>query len=82
MASAQPTHVLYHNYFSICSIMARYTYALRGEPKSANDDIRLEQKSIELPKGEQLTEHYLCDINPAGEVKTTTAVLCSVAEFE
>lgn len=48
--------------------MARYTFAVRGEPQDANNEIRIEERQINLGKGEQLTEHYLCDINPAGDV--------------
>ena len=66
--STKPTHVLYHFHYSICSIMARYTYALRGSPTDPKDEIRIEEKSVALDKGEQNTQHYLCDINPAGEV--------------
>ncbi len=48
--------------------MVRYTFALRGDPKSADHDIRLAEEEINIMRGEQLTEHYLCDINAAGEV--------------
>jgi hypothetical protein len=48
--------------------MVRYTYALRGEAKDAHDEIRLTEEDINIMKGDQLTEHYLCNINAAGEV--------------
>ena len=51
--------------------MARYSYALRGTPKDPKDEIRIEEKQVHLGKGEQLSEHYLCDINPAGDVSPT-----------
>lgn len=66
--SDKPTHLLYHFHYSICSIMARHTYALRGAVNDPKNEIRIEEKAVHLGKGEQLTEHYLCDINPAGEV--------------
>jgi hypothetical protein len=67
-ASTKPTHYLYHFDYSICSLMARYSYVLRGTAIDPKDEIRIEEKSVHLGKGEQLTEHYLCDINPAGDV--------------
>lgn len=48
--------------------MARYTYAVRAEPENSKNEIRIEERQVNLGKGEQLTEHYLCDINPAGDV--------------
>lgn len=46
----------------------RYTYALRGEPKPTEDEIRIEEEEVNIMIGEQLTEHFLCEINAAGEV--------------
>ena len=57
--------------------MVRYTYALRGTPNDPKNEIRIVEKEVHLFKGEQLTEHYLCDINPAGEVKTYFVMLRS-----
>ena len=69
MSSKEPTHTLYHNLYSVCSLMVRYSFALRGSPKSPSqeNEIRINEQSIALT-GEQLTEHYLCDINANGEV--------------
>jgi hypothetical protein len=61
--------------------MARYTYALRGSPTDPKDEIRIEEKSVALDKGEQNTEHYLCDINPAGEVCVRCPLFCSPAKL-
>ena len=68
MDSKEPNHTLYHFPYSICSIMVRYTFALRGQPKDTDSEIRIQEKPVDLWRGEQLTEHYLCDINTAGEV--------------
>ena len=65
---AQPTHVLYHHQFSVCSIMVRYTFALRGAPKNEASEIRLEERVCDILRGEQLSEHYLCNVNANGEV--------------
>lgn len=70
-AEAEPNHILYHHNYSICSIMARYSFALRGDPIDEDHEIRIQEKQIDiLNEKEQLLEHYLCDINPAGEVRT------------
>lgn len=48
--------------------MARYTYAIRGDPAEINEELRFREQICELKAGQQLTEHFLCDINPKGEV--------------
>ena len=68
MSVNSATHKLYQFNYSICSIMVRYTYAIRGEAKDAHHEIRLTEQDINIMQGDQLTEHYLCDINAAGEV--------------
>jgi hypothetical protein len=62
------THKLYHIKDSIWSFMVRYTYAVRGEPNNANNDMRLTEEEINIMQGEQLTEHFLCGISVAGGV--------------
>lgn len=74
MAVKAPTHILYHFDFSICSIMVRYAFALRGPPKDAEREIRIEEKHIDITIEEQLTERYLCDINALGEVPVLAPV--------
>jgi hypothetical protein len=64
-------YVLYHHPYSICSIMVRYALALRGEPKAASDEMVVEERVVEIFKGEQLTEHFLCEVNPKGQVRTS-----------
>lgn len=71
MSTSDATHKLYHFTFSICSIMVRYTFALRGEPADPGNKMRLTEEEVNIMKGEQLTEHFLCDINPAGEVSAS-----------
>jgi hypothetical protein len=71
-----PTHILYHHVQSICSIMVRYSYALRGTPETADQQIRIHEQQIDVMGGnEQLSEHYLCKINKHGEVSATQGVL-------
>jgi glutathione S-transferase len=60
--------ILYHDWHSICSIMARYVYAIRGEPRADSAELQMTEQVCSLRAGEQLTEHFLCDINNNGEV--------------
>ena len=48
--------------------MVRLSLVCRGEPKHAKDEIVVKEEHIELGKKEQLTEHFLCDVNAYGEV--------------
>ena len=68
MAGKEAHYVLFHNVSSICSIMVRYCYVLRGAPKDPQQEVRIREESVDIFHEEQLTEHYLCDINPFGEV--------------
>ncbi|KAF2769997.1 hypothetical protein EJ03DRAFT_343057 [Teratosphaeria nubilosa] len=69
MAANNPTHILYHFDYSICSIMVRYAFALRGNARDTAHEIRLKEEPVDIVKAkEQLSEHYLCDINANGEV--------------
>lgn len=61
-------YILYHDLSSICSIMARYTYALRGDPADSTTELHMKQEACEIKSGELLTEHFLCDVNGKGEV--------------
>lgn len=65
---APQTYTLYHNKYSVCSIMVRYTLALRGTPKDPSSPILIEEKDVDIFHQEQLSEHYLCEINPKGQV--------------
>ncbi|KIX03226.1 uncharacterized protein Z518_06778 [Rhinocladiella mackenziei CBS 650.93] len=65
---APRTLTLYHYDYSICSLMVRYTYALRGEPKDEASDIILTERHVDLFRSEQLTEDFLRNINPKGQV--------------
>lgn len=60
--------ILYHNYYSICSLMVRYSLALRGKPKDNSSEIMIEEKNVDILSGAQLSETYLCEINSKGQV--------------
>ncbi|KAH9838209.1 Glutathione S-transferase, domain-containing protein, partial [Teratosphaeria destructans] len=61
MAANDPPHILYQFHYSICSIMVRYAFALRGDAKDSAHEIRLKEESVDIVKAkEQLSEHYLC----------------------
>ena len=63
-----PTYTLYYNQYSICSIMVRYTLAVRGQALDKDSEIQIEEQPVEIFNEEQMTEHFLCDINPLGQV--------------
>jgi hypothetical protein len=65
---ANITHTLYHNKFSICSLMVRYTIALRGPPHDASSQILIREQDIDIFHEEQLSEQFLCEINAKGQV--------------
>ena len=61
--------------------MVRQTIAIRGEPKDEASKVPIEEKIIELFNEEQFCEHYLCEVNPEGQVllsKPTGTVLSPV----
>jgi glutathione S-transferase len=59
--------LLYHPY-SICSLMVLYTYALRGKSKDNEPDIQLDTKIVDIVRGEQFEEDFICRMNMKGEV--------------
>lgn len=67
-AMSAPTHTLYHNPWSVCSIMVRQTIAIRGLPQNAASELSIKEEVVDIFHGEQLTERYLCEINPEGQV--------------
>jgi hypothetical protein len=69
-------YILYQNPFSLCSLMVLYTIALRGDPSTSLAALDIKQH---LVKDESLTENYLRNINPKGQVRTPsrTRSLCS-----
>ena len=72
MAASTSNYDLYINTYSICSIMVEYTIALRGEPKDAESDMPIVLHDVDLFRTEQLTEAFLTEINPEGQVREHT----------
>lgn len=68
MTDRKDTCLLYHNFYSLYSIMVRYTYALRGAPADPDAEIVLREEIRSIKAGELLTEHFLCNVNSHGEV--------------
>ncbi|KEF60676.1 uncharacterized protein A1O9_02237 [Exophiala aquamarina CBS 119918] len=57
---------LYCHYYSLCSVMVRFSNALvRPFPK---ERLQIEEQIIDIQHGGQLTEEYLCEINHLGTV--------------
>ncbi|KAK2685464.1 hypothetical protein QWA68_015698 [Fusarium oxysporum] len=59
---------LYHNNYSVCSIMVRMTLAFRGAPKDDASAMEVEERITDIFHEEQLSEEFLCTINALGQV--------------
>lgn len=57
---------LFFNNYSICSIMVRFTIAAARQ--SQVDQLAIDEQIVDIQHGGQLTEYYLCDVNPKGTV--------------
>ena len=71
-------YTLYYNRYSIRSIQILYAIAIRGEPKDAQSVMDISLKEIDIMHGGQLSEQYLFEVNPNGQVP----VLGSDAVFD
>ncbi|KIW27738.1 uncharacterized protein PV07_07448 [Cladophialophora immunda] len=60
--------ILYYDRRSICSSMVRYTLASAGLPGKNFSSLSTEPREIDIFNGEQLSESYLCEVNPKGQV--------------
>jgi len=65
---APTSYTLYYFPYSICSIQARYTVAVRGEPKDVTSTATITEYVVDIMGKDHLTEEYLCDVNPKGQV--------------
>ena len=61
-------YILYWNPFSICSLMVRYTLAIRGAARNTSDEMVVQECEVNIYAAEQLKETFLCDVNPEGQV--------------
>lgn len=68
MSETQPC-ILYYDRRSICSSMVRYTFARAGAPSQGSLPLSIELKEVQIYHGEQMSESYLCEINPKGQVR-------------
>lgn len=53
--------------------MVRQTIAILGEPEDAAAKIVIDEKVVDIFKEEQFAEHFLCEINPEGQVRIPPA---------
>lgn len=77
---APTTYTLYHNLFSICSIMVRQTIAICGQAKDAGSEIAVTEQVVDIFNQEQLSEHFLCEINRLGQVRMTFLILIMIVD--
>ncbi|KIX05322.1 uncharacterized protein Z518_06194 [Rhinocladiella mackenziei CBS 650.93] len=61
-------YTLYHNYYSICSIMMRYLMRIRGDPVDAAAQMNVAEQHVDIFNEEQFSEKYLLEVNPNGQV--------------
>ncbi|OAP54847.1 hypothetical protein AYL99_11295 [Fonsecaea erecta] len=61
-------YTLYHNYYSICSIMMRYLMRIRGDPASPAVKMDVTEHNVDIFSEEQFSEDYLLKVNPNGQV--------------
>ena len=66
LAGNFPSYILFYNNFSLCSLMVRFTLALCNE--CPGTPLNVEEKHVDIQHGGQLTEEYICDVNPKGTV--------------
>jgi hypothetical protein len=66
-------YTLYWHPYSISALMVRYTVETRGPPKDGEPDWTVETKVVNIFAGEQISEHFLCDVNPKGQVRISTS---------
>lgn len=69
------SYTLYHHPYSICSIMVRYTLALRGPSKDPSSKIDVTEKVVDIFNSAQLEEDFLVNINPKGQVRLRPSTL-------
>lgn len=62
-------YTLFYNDYSICSVMVRYTIALSR--RLPGEQLNIEESPVNIQQGGQLTEYYLCEVNPRGTVRTS-----------
>ncbi|KAM0166591.1 hypothetical protein ACHAQE_001397 [Botrytis cinerea] len=51
--------------------MVRYTLAVRGPPKAF--ELKFEEQVVDIFNEEQLSEHFLCEVNSMGQVPVLTS---------
>ena len=50
--------------------MTLYTLSLRGMPKDAGSEMEVATQVIDIFHEEQLSEHFLCNVNKYGQVRS------------
>ncbi|RFU23878.1 hypothetical protein B7463_g12457, partial [Scytalidium lignicola] len=74
MSSKQVTdHELHYNEFSICSTQTRLTIALQKKSTTPEQAIAVIQTPVNIYTMEQLSQNYLLNVNPKGQVPAMTS---------
>jgi hypothetical protein len=61
-------YILYHNTYSMCSLMVRYTLAVRGAPHSPAAAMTVDEQMLDIFHEAQFDEDFLLNVNPKGQV--------------
>lgn len=48
--------------------MVRYTFRVAGQPVSGSLPLSLELQAVNIFENDHLSEFYLCEVNPKGQV--------------
>ena len=62
-------YTLYYFQCGLWSLVARYSIALRREPSAPEAAMEIGEKFIDINSGDNLTEWYLVEVNPKGQVR-------------
>ncbi len=63
-------HLYSYNY-SLCSLMTRYMFAVRGQPEAGGAELEIKDVEVDIHDTfDQLNEWYLCDVNALGQVNS------------
>ena len=68
-ADSRPVYTLHYFPFSLCSLMSRLAFVL-GERLNPQTAPRLEIRLVNLQCEENLTEKYLLEVHPKGQVSS------------
>ncbi|CAM1500407.1 Fc.00g095690.m01.CDS01 [Cosmosporella sp. VM-42] len=64
-------YTLYHNLWSSCSLMVRFSIAASSDA-SSQATCRFVEREVDIQHGAQIDEYFMCSVNPKGQVPALT----------